>query len=127
MIKHDVNNEGDVIIVMVTLQVTSALSCLREQCRKMQVEQNFLRSREKDLQDKLRITEDMILAMKGRASSTKRYEEQLKQKCRSLEQALEIARVRSPNIVKVPCLEKSRVEMELLKECRRKVSGLVAH
>lgn len=103
--------------------MTSALTCLREQCKKLQVGNNLLKSREKELGEKLRITEDMILSLKGRANSAKRYEEQLKFKCSSLERALEVSSKKPPTIVKVPDEERSsRMEMELMKECRKKVS-----
>ena len=60
--------------------------------------------------------------MKGRANSAKRYEEQLKLKVRSLEHALDAAACRPPTVVKVPSVERSsRVEMELLRECKKKV------
>ena len=101
--------------------MTGSVSCLREQCRKLQVENNLIKSKEKEVENKLHIAEDMILALKGRASTSKRYEEQLKLKCSSLEKALDAASCRPPQVVKVPCHEKTKVEMELIKECQKKV------
>ena len=89
----------------------------------MQVDINVIRSREKEMESKLRIAEDTVLAMKGRANTSKRYEEQLKLKCSSLEAALEAASTKPPRVVKVPCHDKTRVEMQLIKECQKKVSG----
>ena len=103
-------------------QLSCSLTCLREQVKKLQVELNLSQARVKELQDKLKITE-MILAMKDRANSAKRYEEQLKLKCCTLEQALEVAKA-CPTVVKCPSQERpSRVEMQLLKDCKKKVSG----
>ncbi len=101
--------------------MTGTLSCLKEQCRKLRVENNVIRTREKEMGSKFRITEDMIMAMKGRANTAKRYEEQLKLKCSSLEKALEAASNKPPTVVKVPCHEKTKVEMQLIKECQKKV------
>lgn len=103
------------------MQLTSSLSALREQCRKLQVDHNFLKAREKELEARLKIGEDMILAMKGRANSSRKVEEQLRCKCTSLERALELANLR-PTVCRVP-IEKTRVELELIKECKKKVSS----
>lgn len=114
--------------IFFSCQLSSALCCLREQLRKLQVEHNYHCTRQQELQDKLKISENMILALKGRAASAKRYEEQLKLKCRSLEQALQLYKEQASAVAKVPSRECSRtcgkVELELLKDCRKKVCGL---
>lgn len=107
------------------LKLTSSLSGMREQCRKIQADSHFLKSREKELEERLKIGEDMILALRGRGNSARRIEEQLKIKCSSLERALEIANAR-PAAVRVPA-EKTRVELELIRECKRKEEALITY
>lgn len=94
---------------------------MREQCRKLQIDNKFLKARENELEERLKIGEDMILAMRGRANSSRKVEEQLKSKCTSLERALELANSR-PAACRVPNHVKTRVELELIKECKKKVS-----
>lgn len=103
------------------VQLTNSLCTMKEQCRKLQVDSKFLHCHGKELEDRLKISEDMILALRGRASSSKKMEERLRDKCSSLERALDTASVQARAAVRVPVQEKTRVELELLKECKKKV------
>ena len=84
------------------------------------MDNNFLKSREKELEDRLKIGEDMILALRGRTTSARKMEEQLKTKVTTLERALEVANSR-PAPARVPT--RTKVELELIKECKKKVSA----
>jgi hypothetical protein len=103
------------------LQLTSSLACSREQCRKLQVDNNFLKSRETELEDRIKIAENMIIAMKGRASNSRKLEERLRSQITGLERALELANAR-PATCRISHPEKTRIELELLRECKKKVS-----
>ncbi len=75
----------------------------------------------KELHDRLKNSEGVVMAMKGRANNARKYEKELKSKCSTLEKALEVTSARSPIVVKVHSSEKTREELRLMEECRKKV------
>lgn len=107
-------------------QLTHSLSSMREQCRKLRGENAILKERKKEVDEKLHAADNMILAMKGRATSCRKLEERLRGKISCLEEAVEVANSRPPTIIHVPCQERSRTELKLIKDCKSKVSRVVS-
>ena len=64
-------------------------------------------------------SQDEVLALRGRLTSTRKACEQLQMKCTSLEHTVETLARRSPTVVRVP--SRSREEVRLTEECKRKV------
>jgi len=89
----------------------------------LKTERDSLTISQDRVQQKLDSTENVLLAFKGRAANTKKFEEQLKNKCSALQAALEAATSRAPSVVKVsPGPKRTREELKLREECRKKVS-----
>ena len=104
------------------MQLAHQLSDMRKHCETLKTERDRLINSQERLQNKLESSENMLLALKGRAANTKKYEEQLKSKCSALQAALEAATTRGPSIVKVsPGPKRTREELKLREECRKKV------
>ena len=102
-----------------SLQLSARVSSLHEQCRVLKAGNDQLQSTLTAAQQRYKQSQDEVLALKGRLASTRKSNEQLQMKCSSLEQVVDTLQSRSPTVVKVPT--KSREEVRLIEECRRKV------
>ena len=70
-------------------------------------------------QERHKHSQDDILALKGRLTSAKKSKDQFQIKCTTLEKMVESLNSRSPAVVKVAT--RSREELRLAEECKRKV------
>ena len=70
-------------------------------------------------QQKLKQSQDEVLALKGRLTNSKKVNEQLQAKYAELDKALnQVTLSKSPTVVKVT--SRSKEEIRLLTECKRK-------
>ena len=94
---------------------------MSEHCKTLTAENSLLQNKLETLQQKLKYSQDEVLALKGRLTSTKRSHDQLQVRYCELDKALNEATLsKSPTVIKVT--SRSKEEMRLLTECKRKVS-----
>ena len=100
-------------------QLNTQLASLREHCKSLRVENSELQSSLTTAQERYKHSQDDILALKGRLTSTRKSSDQFQMKCTTLEKMVESLNSRSPTVVKVTT--RSREELRLAEECKRKV------
>lgn len=102
------------------LQLTSQLTNLREKYKVLYADKSELENTLTTFQDRCKQSQDEILALRGRLTSTRRSHEHLEMKCSTLEDIVQKLNSRSPTVVKVTT--RSREEVRLSEECKRKAS-----
>ena len=81
----------------------------------------MLQNKLETVQQKLKHSQEEVLALKGRLTNSRKSHDQLQVKCSELDRALnEATTTKSPTVVKVA--SRSKEEIRLLTECKRKVS-----
>lgn len=83
----------------------------------------MLKTELESLQQKLKHSQDDVLATRGRLTTSKKLNEQLRLKFSELDKALNEATSKSPTVIKVA--SRSKEELRLLTECKKKVSSVV--
>ncbi|XP_064383941.1 myosin-11-like isoform X2 [Halichondria panicea] len=99
-------------------KLSSQLTNWRERCYTLRADNTQLMSSLTSAQKNFHHSQDEVLALRGRLTSTRKACEQLQMKCTSLEHTVETLARRSPTVVRVP--SRSREEVRLTEECKRK-------
>jgi len=102
------------------VKLSSQLCRAQEQMKTLQAENSFVKTKFEGLQQKHKHSQDEVLALRGRLTTSQKSQEKLQVKCSALEKSAS-----SPTVLKVST--RSKEEQKLAAECRRKDELLASY